>query len=132
MAMRHLATNAVILRFVAAPLLLALVWAASPAAERMGYPPEEFEARRQRLAEAVGPGTILMFGSTSTTPGVRFRQDNDFFYLTGNESLNAVLVIDAPASASHLFLPKLGADEGLGLTLPYFREEVARLSSGDA
>jgi Xaa-Pro aminopeptidase len=111
MAMRHLATNAVILRFVAAPLLLALVWAASPAAERMGYPPEEFEARRQRLAEAVGPGTILMFGSTSTTPGVRFRQDNDFFYLTGNESLNAVLVIDAPASASHLFLPKLGAGE---------------------
>ena len=41
------------------------------------------------------------------TPGLRFRQDNDFFYLTGNESLNGVLVIDAATKASHLFLPKL-------------------------
>ena len=36
-----------------------------------------------------------MFGATTASPGVRFRQDNDFFYLTGNESLNAALVMDA-------------------------------------
>ena len=92
-------------------VLLALVWAASPTAERMGYPPEEFAERRDRLAKAVGTGTIVMFGASSPTPGLRFRQDNDFFYLTGNESLNAALVIDGATAASHLFLPKLSAAE---------------------
>jgi Xaa-Pro aminopeptidase len=98
-------------RIVPLLLIVALIWSATPAAERMGYPPEEFAARRQRLAKAVGIGTIVMFGATSPQAGIRFRQDNDFFYLTGNQSLNAVLVIDAASAASHLFLPKLSATE---------------------
>lgn len=77
----------------------------------MGYPPEEFAARRQRLATLLSGGTLVMFGATSPTPGVRFRQDNDFFYLTGNESLNAALVMDVATSGAHLFLPKLSAAE---------------------
>jgi Xaa-Pro aminopeptidase len=95
------------------PLLtiVTLIWTATPAAERMGYPPEEFAARRERLAKAVASGTIVMFGATSPQAGLRFRQDNDFFYLTGNESLNAVVVIDAGSGGSHLFLPQLGAAE---------------------
>jgi Xaa-Pro aminopeptidase len=92
-------------------LVFALLWAAAPSAERMGYPPEEFAARREKLAKALGTGTVVMFGATSADPGLRFRQDNDFFYLTGNEALNAVLVIDAATAASHLFLPKLSATE---------------------
>ena len=52
-----------------------------------------------------------MFGSTEAAPGIRFRQDNDFFYLTGNEALNAVLVVDAPGGQSHLFIPKLTPTE---------------------
>ena len=87
-------------------VVLALL-ASSAYAERMGYPPGEFAARREKLAAAVQRGLIVMFGATEGTPGVRFRQDNDFFYLTGNESLNGVLVIDAATKASHLFLPKL-------------------------
>ena len=92
-------------------VLLAAVWAASPAAERMGYPPGEFAARRQRLATALQRGTLVMFGATGASPGLRFRQDNDFFYLTGNESLNAALVMDAASGDAHLFLPKLSAGE---------------------
>jgi len=92
-------------------LALAALWVSLPAAERMGYPPGEFAARRQRLAEMAGTGTILLFGATEATPGVRFRQDHDFFYLTGNESLNGALVIDAATGASTLFLPKLSATE---------------------
>lgn len=92
-------------------LLLALVWSAAPAAERMGYAPEEFAGRRQRLAQALQRGTLVMFGTTTPSPGVRFRQDNDFFYLTGNESLNAALVMDAATADAHLFLPKLNATE---------------------
>ena len=107
------------LRYAAAPLtrlsvavlLTLLIWPVVPAAERMGYAPEEFAARRQRLSQGLQRGTVILFGATTPTPGVRFRQDNDFFYLTGNESLNAVLVMDAASGASHLFMPKLTAGE---------------------
>jgi len=92
-------------------LLLAVAWSPAPSAERMGYAPGEFGARRERLAKALKRGTLVMFGATSASPGVRFRQDNDFFYLTGNESLNAALVMDAATGESHLFLPKLSAAE---------------------
>ncbi len=92
-------------------VVLALLWCSAPGAERMGYPAGEFSARREKLAQAVQRGLVVMFGATSATPGLRFRQDNDFFYLTGNESVNGVLVMDAATKASHLFLPKLTTTE---------------------
>ena len=108
MAVRH-AAAALKLRFAVA--VLAVLWVCVPTAERMGYSADEFAARRQRLANVLQRGTLVMFGATSPTPGIRFRQDNDFFYLTGNEDLNAALVMDAASKESHLFLPKLGAGE---------------------
>jgi Xaa-Pro aminopeptidase len=96
---------------VAFGLVVALLWTSAPRAERMGYPPEEFAERRQKLAKLLQRGTLVMFGSTSAAPGQRFRQDNDFFYLTGNESLNAALVMDAATGEAHLFLPKLTPGE---------------------
>jgi Xaa-Pro aminopeptidase len=96
---------------VALIVVAALAASALPRAERMGYPPEEFAARRQQLAKVLQRGTLLLFGGTSPIPGVRFRQDNDFYYLTGNESFNGVLVMDGASGISHLFLPKLSATE---------------------
>ncbi len=90
-------------------LLLAVIWTSSPTAERMGYPPQEFVMRRQQLAGLLHRGTLVIFGATSAAPGLRFRQDNDFFYLTGNESLNAALVMDGPTGEAHLFLPSMTA-----------------------
>ena len=92
-------------------LALSVLSIAVPSAERMGYPPEEFAARRAKLAQALQRGSLIMFGATEAPAGTRFRQDNDFFYLTGNEALNAVLVVDAPGGQSHLFIPKLSATE---------------------
>jgi Xaa-Pro aminopeptidase len=92
-------------------VLAATLWSAPPAAERMGYAPEEFSARRARLAATLERGTLVLFAATGATPGVRFRQDHDFYYLTGNESPNAVLVMDVPSGAAHLFMPKLSATE---------------------
>jgi Xaa-Pro aminopeptidase len=43
--------------------------------------------------------------------GIRFRQDNDFYYLTGNADVNAVLVMDAATADAWLFLPEQGARE---------------------
>ena len=75
-------------------------------AQRISYPPEEFAARRQALCESVGnQGFILMFGKTVVPAGVRVRQDNDFYYLTGAEDLNAVLFMNAASCAATLFLP---------------------------
>jgi Xaa-Pro aminopeptidase len=92
-------------------LLLAVVWTTAPSAERMGYSPEEFSGRRQRLAKMLQRGTLVLFGASAPMPGLRFRQDHDFYYLTGNESLNAVLVMDVPSGAAHVFMPKLSAAE---------------------
>ena len=99
------------LRLPLAILLALLAWAPVPRAERFGYPPEEFAARRQRLAKSLGTGTLVMFGAAAQAPGLRFRQDNDFFYLTGNEAMSAVLVMDVPSGQAHVFMPKLSARE---------------------
>lgn len=92
-------------------VLLAVLWASSPHAERFGYPPEDFVARRQKLAKTLERGTLVLFGATDAPAGLRFRQDHDFYYLTGNESLNAALVMDAATAQAHLFLPQQDATE---------------------
>ncbi|OFW13841.1 MAG: hypothetical protein A3F70_00515 [Acidobacteria bacterium RIFCSPLOWO2_12_FULL_67_14] len=109
--MRHVAAPLKPAAVLVAAALLTFLWIAGAAAERMGYAPEEFAARRQRLVQALQRGTLVMFGATAPSPGLRFRQDNDFFYLTGNEALNAALVMDAASGDAHLFLPKLSAQE---------------------
>jgi Xaa-Pro aminopeptidase len=94
-----------------ATILASVITSALVTAQRVGYPPEEFSARRAALAKSIGTGTILLAGRTLTLNGIRFRQDNDFYYLTGNEDLNAVLVMSAPGGESWLFLPPQNASE---------------------
>lgn len=91
----------------AAATALALAFAAGQeaAAKRTGFPPEEFGARREALAKRLKNGLVIFFGDTMPDIGVRQRQDNDFYYFTGNEDLNAVFVMDAATAESYLFLP---------------------------
>ena len=96
-------------RRFAAGALLAMGLAATlngPAmAQRVTYPPEEFAERRQEICDAIEePATVVLFSSTRFLVGLRFRQDNDFFYLTGNEDMNAALAIDAESCDAWLFL----------------------------
>ena len=95
----------------AVAVFFVLCFTAWLAAERFGYAAEEFTARRTRLTAALRAqspsGTLILFGSSTATPGIRFRQDHDFYYLTGNESLNAVLVMDVATGDSRMFLPRL-------------------------
>jgi len=102
------------IRVVVACCLL-LAFASWLGAERFGYPPEEFTARRERLVAALRAqspdGTAILFGASGSTPGLRFRQDHDFYYLTGSEALNAVLVMDVRTGAAHIFMPKLSRTE---------------------
>jgi Xaa-Pro aminopeptidase len=80
-------------------------------AERLGYPPEEFVARRKALAAELKDGLVLLVGKTLPNIATRNHQDNDFYYLTGNEDLNAVLIMDAATADAHLFLPRQSAAE---------------------
>jgi len=83
-----------------------LIWVPEASAQRFSYPPEDFSQRRAAVCDAVeNEGLVLIFGKTRIPPGVRFRQDNDFFYLTGNEDLNAILLLDASNCDAYLFLP---------------------------
>ena len=68
------------------------------AAERQ--PNADYRARRQKLADAVGTGVVVMFAATEAEgPNALygFRQDDDFYYLTGWSEPGAALII-APAA----------------------------------
>ena len=81
-------------------------------AQRVTFPPEEFASRRQAICESLdSQGQVLLFGKTMSQPGVRFRQDPDFYYFTGIEDLNAILHMDASTCGSILFLPTQTARE---------------------
>jgi len=77
---------------------LLLVATLAGALERQ--PNADYRARRQKLAAAVGSGVIVMFAATEAEgPNALhgFRQDDDFYYLTGWAEPGAALVI-APAA----------------------------------
>ncbi len=71
-------------------------------------PSEVYRNRRTRLAERVETGTIVVWGAGDDRgygDVGTFRQESSFFYLTGVELPNAVLVIRAGAAEEALFLP---------------------------
>ena len=67
-------------------------------------PKEEFAERRARLMERIGDGVAVMLGATEDAAYVKFRQNNQFFYLTGVESPRAIVMIDGRAKATTLYL----------------------------
>lgn len=93
------------------------------------FPVEEFAARRARLMERLGDGVAILTGATEYPAYVKFRQNNQFFYLAGVEVPRAILVVDGRARRSTLFLPprneRLERSEGPVLVPG---EEAARLT----
>jgi Xaa-Pro aminopeptidase len=115
-------------------------------AQRTGYSKEEFMRRRTALMKACPDGIIILFGDGLPSPGNHFRQDNDFFYFTGVDDLNAIAAMIPRTGQTYLFLPQQSprekmvsglnilergdGKERLGFTevLPagYFEEFIAR------
>jgi Xaa-Pro aminopeptidase len=98
----------------------------SPASGQAGSPAgavpvERLQARRQALIAKLKTGIAIIRGAEelSNDPpnsgypqATAFRQDNDFFYLTGLETYDSWLIISAADSAhgeAHLFLPPRNA-----------------------
>jgi Xaa-Pro aminopeptidase len=69
---------------------------------------EVYRERRRKLMEAVGGGTIVLWGAGDDRgygDVGTFRQGSDFFYLTGVELPNAILVLRPADGDDLLFLP---------------------------
>jgi Xaa-Pro aminopeptidase len=126
--------------------LLGILLPSVALAQRTGYSREEMMRRRKALMAQCREGLIILFGDTVAPANAHFRQDNDFFYFTGVEDLNAVCVLTPKTGGSYLFLPqqsarekmvsglnlleKPGSKEKTGFTdilpLSYFDEFIAR------
>jgi Xaa-Pro aminopeptidase len=87
-----------------------IVLATAPAAVQPpiftdSLPPAEFAARRARVMASIGDGVAVLQGAAEPAGYTKFRQSNQFFYLTGVAVPRAILVIDGAAKQSTLYLP---------------------------
>jgi Xaa-Pro aminopeptidase len=57
-------------------------------------PLSEYAARRARVAEEIKGSALILFGSPDPDL-VKFKQESNFYYLTGFDQFDAVLLIDA-------------------------------------
>jgi Xaa-Pro aminopeptidase len=100
------------------------------------FPPEEFASRRAGVYDAIGKDAVAILQGAPTAAGyTRFRQSNDFYYLSGIEVANAYLLLDGASRKATLYLPHRneGRERGEGKVLSAEdAEEVMKLSGVDA
>jgi Xaa-Pro aminopeptidase len=70
-------------------------------------PSQEYHARRERLAQHI-KGNVLVLRSAPDQELVKYRQEPNFYYLTGLDEPNAILLLDAASDPPQetLFLPE--------------------------
>jgi Xaa-Pro aminopeptidase len=68
------------------------------------FPPEEFAARRAQVMEKIGDAVAVLQGTTERPGEQPFRQNNEFFYLTGVEQPRALVVLDGRSKRPTLYL----------------------------
>ena len=102
---------------------------------RSDFPPEEFAARRAKVFDAIGASAIAVVqGAPSPAGYTRFRQSNEFYYLSGIEVPHAYLLLDGASRRALLYLPhrNAGRERGEGRVLSAEdAEEVKKLSGID-
>src|SRR6516225_7813195 len=95
---------------------LLVTLSAQPPLFSTSLPKEEFAARRAKVLEKIGDGVAVMQGYTETSSYEKFRQSNQFYYLTGIETPRAIFVLDGKAKTSTLYLlptnPQMERSEG--------------------
>jgi Xaa-Pro aminopeptidase len=82
------------------------------------FPPEEFAARRAKLFEQIGDGTAIVLGTTQPPGEMPFRQNNQFFYLTGAAEPRSYVILDGRTKKTTLFLPARNAQRERGMYGP--------------
>ncbi len=89
-----------------------------------------YAARRSAVMKKIAGSIAVLQGAPETRAYERFRQSNDFYYLTGVEAPGAMLLMDSAHRRSVLFLPprNLQAETWEGARL--FPGEEARAATG--
>jgi Xaa-Pro aminopeptidase len=80
----------------------------------------EYEARRAKLMEKIPDGISIIWGSRHVTGYSRYVQNNDFYYFTGVDIPNSVLIIDGIRKECLLFFTiseRSARGEGISLEL---------------
>ncbi len=101
---------------IAAGVALLLILTALGLAD-IAFDKKEYAARRSRLMEKIPDGAAVFLGAKTPAGSFRFVQGNDFYYFTGLEIPDAVLIVDGVRKASILFF-SLSEEEARGEGLP--------------
>ena len=114
-------------------LLVTWLAFALPAFAQQPYDKTEFVARRAKLFEKIGDGIAVIYSARTQEYPLKFRQAPDFYYLTGIEEPNAILVMTGANKRTLLFAPKRTESEirveGPGIWQIEKPEEVYGLTS---
>ena len=84
------------------------------------FTPKEFADRRTKIYDAIGANAVaLIQGAPSPAGYVRFRQTNEFYYLSGIEVPHAYLLLNGTNRTTSLYLPHRneGRERGEGKML---------------
>ncbi|HMD34321.1 MAG TPA: Xaa-Pro peptidase family protein [Vicinamibacterales bacterium] len=71
------------------------------------FPPAEFAARRAKVIDRISDGVAILQGATERPGEQPFRQNNQFFYLTGVVEPRAIAIVDGRTKKTTVFLPPL-------------------------
>jgi Xaa-Pro aminopeptidase len=93
----------------------------------------EYAARRAKLFEKIPDGIVVLCAARDQLYPLKFRQAPDFYYLTGIEEPNAILVMVGANKTSFLFVPTRSESQirvaGSGIWQIDKREEVYGLTA---
>jgi Xaa-Pro aminopeptidase len=117
-------------------LLLTFLTLTPSAFAQRPFNKSEFVARREKLFEKIQDGIAVIPAAKRQSYPLKFRQAPDFYYLTGIEESDAILVMIGPTKRSYLYVPKRPEfqirAEGPGIWQLDKREEVYGLTGVSA
>jgi len=96
-------------RALALLAVLAGLSAAAPAAQPVFrgdeiFPPEEYAARRAKMMAQIGDGVAIVLGTPGPPGEMPFRQNSQFFYLTGVTEPRARVIVDGRTKTTTVYL----------------------------
>src|ERR1700733_10072180 len=72
---------------------------------------DDFAGRRAQLMEQIGDGVAILQGAELPEAYIKFRQDNNFYYLSGVELPSATLILNGRTKTSTLLVPEITSAE---------------------